>query len=69
MTETVTVYRCRSCNYIDEVITDAAGFNSYKLPQDEANRIERLLKSGSDSDIDSDEELVENEEVSYEDLT
>lgn len=47
---------------IDEIIIDAAGFKSYKLPQDEANRIEWLLKGGADSDIDSDEELVENEQ-------
>ncbi|XP_068723486.1 uncharacterized protein [Montipora capricornis] len=54
-------------NSIDEIINDAAGFKSNKLPQDEANRIERFLKGGADSDIDSDEELVENEEVSDED--
>ena len=54
-------------NYIDEIITDAARFKYYKLPQDEANRIERLLKGGADSDINSDEELVDIEEVSDED--
>ena len=40
---------------------------SYKLSQEEADRIERLLKGGDNSDIDSDDELVENEEVSDED--
>ena len=27
---------------IDEIITDASGLRSYKLPQEEADRIERL---------------------------
>ena len=40
---------------------------SYKLSQEEADGIERLLKGGDNSDIDSDDELVENEEVSDED--
>ena len=40
---------------------------SYKLSREEADRIERLLKGGDNSDIDSDDELVENEEVSDED--
>ena len=31
------------------------------------DRIERLLKGGDNSDINSDDELVENEEVSEED--
>ena len=39
---------------------------SYKLPQEEADRIERLLKGGADSDIDSDEDLVETERVTDE---
>lgn len=51
---------------IDEVIADAAGLKSYKLPQEEADRIERLLKGGADSDIDSDEDLVETERVTDE---
>ena len=54
-------------NSIEEIITEVAWFKSYKLPQDEANRIERLLKDGADTDIDSDDELVENEVVSDED--
>ena len=33
---------------------------SYKLSQEEADGIERLLKGGDNSDIDSDDELVEN---------
>ena len=37
---------------IDEIITDASGLRSYKLPQEEADRIERLLRSGDNSDID-----------------
>ena len=40
---------------------------SYKLSQEEADRIEGLLKGGDNSDIDSDDELDENEEVSDED--
>ena len=51
--------------HIDEIITDASGLRSYKFPQEEADRIERLLKG----DIASDDELVENEEVSEEDST
>ena len=51
---------------IDEVITGAAGLKSYKLPQEEADRVERLLKGGADSDIDSDEDLVETERVTDE---
>ena len=53
--------------HIDEIITDASGLRSYKFPQEEADRIERLLKGGDNSDINSDDELVENEEVSEED--
>ena len=52
---------------IDEIITYTSGWRSYKLPQEEADRIERLLKGGDDSDIDSDDERVENEEVADED--
>ena len=52
---------------IDEIITDSSGLRSYKLPQQEADRIERLLKGGDDSDIDSDDERVKNEEVADED--
>ena len=52
---------------IDEIITYTSGWRSYKLPQEEADRIERLLKGGDDSDIDSDDERVENEEVAGED--
>ena len=55
--------------HIDEIITDASGLRSYKFPQEEADRIERLLKGGDNSDINSDDELVENEEVSEEDST
>ena len=51
--------------HIDEIITDASGLRSHKFPQEEADRIERLLKG----DIASDDELVENEEVSDEDST
>ena len=54
--------------HIDEIITDASGLRSYKFPQEEADRIE-LLKGGDNSDINSDDELVENEEVSEEDST
>ena len=52
---------------IDGIITDASGWRSYKLPQEEADRIERLLKGGDNNDIDSDDEHVENKEVSDED--
>ena len=52
---------------IDEIITDSSGLRSYKLPQWEADRIEWLLKGGDDSDIDSDDERVKNEEVADED--
>ena len=52
---------------IDEIITDASGLRSYKLPREEADRTERLLKGGDNSDIDSDDELVENEGVPDED--
>ena len=52
---------------IDEIITDSSGLRSYKLPQQEADRIERLLKGGDDSDIDSDDERVKNGEVADED--
>ena len=51
--------------HIDEIIIDASGLRSHKFPQEEADRIERLLKG----DIASDDELVENEEVSDEDST
>ena len=51
----------------DEIITDASGLRSYKLPREEADRTERLLKGGDNSDIDSDDELVENEGVPDED--
>ena len=34
---------------IDEIITDASGLRSYKLPQEETDRIGRLLKGGDNS--------------------
>ena len=46
---------------IDEIITDASGLRSYMLPQEEVDRIERLLRGGDNSDIDSGDELVEHE--------
>ena len=49
---------------IDEIITDASGLRSFELPHEEADRIERLLKGDDNSDIDSDDEIVENKEVS-----
>ena len=52
---------------IDEIITDASGLRSFELPHEEADRIERLLKGDDNSDIDSDDEIVENKEVSDED--
>ena len=52
---------------LDEIINDASGLRSYKLPQEDADRIERLLKGGDNSDIDSDDEIVENKGVSDED--
>ena len=52
---------------LDEIINDASGLRSYKLPQEDADRIERLLKGGDNNDIDSDDEIVENEGVSDED--
>ena len=54
---------------IDEIITDASGLRSYKLPQEEANRIEWLLRGGDNSDIDCDAELVEPEKLSDEDAS
>ena len=54
---------------IIEIITDASGLRSYKLPQEEANRIEWLLKGGDNSDIDCDDELVEPEKLSDEDAS
>ena len=52
---------------IDEIITDSSGLRSYKLPQKKVDRIERLLKGGDDSDIDSDDERVKNEEMADKD--
>ena len=52
---------------IDEIITDASELRSFELPHEEADRIERLLKGDDNSDIDSDDEIVENKEVSDED--
>ena len=54
---------------IDEIITDASGLRSYKLPQEEANRIEWLLKGGDNSDIDCDDELAEPEKLSDKDAS
>ena len=47
--------------HIDEIITDASGLRSHKFPQEEADRIERLLKG----DIASDDELVEIESIEW----
>ena len=52
---------------IHEIITDASGLRSFELTHEEADRIERLLKGDDNSDIDSDDEIVENKEVSDED--
>ena len=52
---------------IDEIITYASELRSFELPHEEADRIERLLKGDDNSDIDSDDEIVENKEVSDED--
>lgn len=36
----------------------------YQLPQEEVDRIERMLKGGNDSDIESDDESVGKEAAS-----
>ena len=47
-----------------DVGTGDSGSKSYRLQQEEVNRIERILKGGADSDIESEEELDENEVAS-----
>jgi len=47
-----------------DVGTGNSGSKSYRLQQEEVNRIERILKGGADSDIESEEELDENEVAS-----
>ena len=62
-------YTIIDCVRINEIITDASGLRSYKLPQEEANRIEWLLGGGDNSDIDCDDELVQPEKLSDEDAS
>ena len=46
------------------VPTTRAGLKCYQLPQEEVDRIERMLKDGNDSDIESDDESVGKEAAS-----
>ena len=47
-----------------DVCTGDSGSKSYRLQQEEVNRTERILKGGAHSDIESKEELDENEVAS-----
>ena len=50
------------------VSSDDKGLKCYQLPQEEVNRIERMLKGGNDSDIESDDESVGKEAASEDEI-
>ena len=50
------------------VSSDDKGLKCYQLPQEEVDRIERMLKGGNDSDIESDDESVGKEPASQDEI-
>ena len=44
------------------------GLKCYQLPQEEVDRIERMLKGGNDSDNESDDESVEKDAASEDEI-
>ena len=48
------------------VSSDERGLKLYQLPQEEVDRIERVLKGGNDSDIESDDEKEEGNNAALE---
>lgn len=50
------------------VSSDDKGLKCYQLPQEEVDRIERILKGGNDSDIESDDESVGKEAASEDEI-
>ena len=53
---------------VDRVRSDDKGLKCYQLPQEEVDRIERMLKGGNDSDIESDDESVGKEPASQDEI-
>ena len=48
--------------------SDDKGLKCYQLPQEEVDRIERMLKGGNDSDIESDDESVGKDAASEDEI-
>ena len=48
--------------------SDDKGLKCYQLPQEEVDRIERMLKGGNDSDIESDDKSVGKDAASEDEI-